>query len=309
MSQAGYDSGAEKQDTSPSLDAVAASDGTFRMVAIDQRESLRTLLVSAGHASDDTALTAFKVAVTRALSSSASGLLIDPAYGLDAVVGGRAVAPQCGLVVAVDRLVQARGGALTDSRLDRSAMTAAARSGGVEALKFLVIWRPGDPVGPRLAMAREFVERCRELRLVSVLEGLVQVSGDAAPDTMDEAVLAAATEFAPLRPDLYKTHLPTLGTGSDTDIRRKSEVLSAAIGRPWVVLSAGVDPNRFPSALAAACMGGASGFLAGRGVWGPALDTSDPVTALASDARDRLAALVTVAETYGRPWREVVAGP
>jgi len=284
---------------------LAAKDGTFRMLAIDQRESLRTLLEHAGHPAGDADLSAFKVAAAGTLSGAASGLLIDPLYGLDAVLAADAVAPGCGLIVAVDRLVQRPGGPLEGSELDLDAMAVAGRERRVRALKFLVLYRPDDPAGPRDAMVEAFVDGCRRLGVVSLLEGLIQVPGSTDPDVFDAAVLAAASAFAPVRPDVYKTHVPTLGTGSLTEIRERSEAVSAAIGRPWVVLSAGVDADRFPAAVAAAGAGGASGFLAGRGVWGPAIAAADPAAALATDGRRRLEELSSIAATFARPWWEV----
>ncbi|HZG34256.1 MAG TPA: hypothetical protein VEY87_00265, partial [Gaiellaceae bacterium] len=63
------------------LDALARPSGTFLMVAIDQRESLRTMLREHGHDAADERLVAFKLAVARELGPYASGLLIDDAYG------------------------------------------------------------------------------------------------------------------------------------------------------------------------------------------------------------------------------------
>jgi sulfofructosephosphate aldolase len=271
------------------------------MLAIDQRESLRTLLRAAGHPSDDGDLSAFKVAVARHLSPVASGMLVDRDYGLVPIVTAGAAAPGCGLIVAVDRFTQAPGGPLEWSELDRLALTEALIEQGATALKLLVVWRPNDPVDPRLVLARDFVDACRRLGLVSVLEGLVQVPGGA-DGAMDDAILAAAREFGAVEPDLYKTHVPTHGTGTADEITERSVAISAAIGRPWVVLSAGVAPDRFPAAVEAAGRGGASGFLAGRGVWAPAIGTPDPVAALISDARSRLDALVAIADAAARPW-------
>ena len=94
------------------LAGLARANGTFAMLAIDQRESLRTLLVAAGHGAADADLSAFKVAVARYLSPAASGMLVDRDYGLGAIVAADAVAPTCGLIVAVDRFTQAPGGPL-----------------------------------------------------------------------------------------------------------------------------------------------------------------------------------------------------
>lgn len=284
--------------------AIAGPDGRFRMLAIDQRESLRTLLAAASLPSADSDLTAFKVAVARALSPAATGMLIDRDYGLDAVVAADAAGEGCGLIVAVDRLIQEPGAALTWSELDHAAMSPALRAAGAVALKFLVVWRPDDPVGPRQAMVRAFIDGCRALGLVSVLEGLIQVPGVADGAAVDAAILAAAVEFGPFEPDVYKTHVPTHGLGSAAEIEARSADVSAAIGRPWVVLSAGVPVDRFPDAVAAAGAGGASGFLAGRGVWGPSIGAAEPVADLATTARGRLERLGEIATASARPWWE-----
>jgi len=289
------------------LAALARPTGTFAMLAIDQRESLRTLLAAAGHPSTDGDLVAFKVDVARILSPIASAMLVDRDYGLNAVRDAGVLAPSCGLIVAVDRLIQQPDGPLEWSELDRSALTDASAAAGAVALKFLVVWRPDDAVEPRAALVRDFLDGCRRLGLVSVLEGLVQVPGAAHGPAFDAAILAAAREFAPFAPDLYKTHVPTAGRGEPDEIAERSAALSEAIGRPWVVLSAGVPIDRFPAAIEAAGRGGASGFLAGRGVWAPAIRTADPAAALVSDGRARLEALVAIADRTAVPWTDAVA--
>lgn len=294
--------GTDQRPSTAGLAGLARATGTFAMLAIDQRESLRTLLVAAGHGAADADLSAFKVAVARHLSPAASGMLVDRDYGLGAIVAADAVAPSCGLIVAVDRFTQAPGGPLEWSELDRPALTEALTEAGATALKFLVVWRPDDPVEPRLVLARDFVAASRRLGLVSVLEGLVQVPGVTHGPAIDDAILAAAHEFAPVQPDLYKTHVPTHGAGSPGEITERSAAITAAIGQPWVVLSAGVPPDRFPAAVEAAGRGGASGFLAGRGVWAPAIAPVDPAAALVEDAPPRLDALVAIADASARPW-------
>lgn len=289
----------------PDLAALARPDGRFAMLAIDQRESLRTLLVAAGGAGTDQDLCDFKVAVTRALSPVASGMLIDRAYGLGAVAEAGAAAPGCGLIVAVDRFTQPAGGALEWSELDRDAMTGQLVEQGAAALKFLVVWRPDQPAARREDMAAEFVERSRGLGLLSVLEGLVQVPGGGVGPEMDEAIQAAAEELGPFRPDLYKTHVPTHGHGTADEITQASARVTRALPCPWVVLSAGVPVDRLPDAVRAACDGGASGFLAGRGVWAPSIAAPDPLADLAGPAVERFERLVAVVEAHARPYTAV----
>ncbi len=287
------------------LSAIAGRSGTFGMLAIDQRESLRTLLAAAGRPAADADLTAFKVAVARALSPVASGILVDREYGLDAISEAHAVAEGCGLIVAVDHLIQPPGGPLEGSELDRSALHEGVLPQAAKALKFLVVWRPDQPAHLRRSMVSDFISACRSLGRLSVLEGLVQVPGSTDPDVFDAAVLDAATEFASFEPDLYKTHLPTSGAGESGEIERRSREITKAIAGPWVVLSAGVPVERFAAGVEAACRGGASGFLAGRGVWGPSIRTADPEADLATAAHARLVELVAIAESFARPWWDV----
>jgi sulfofructosephosphate aldolase len=289
------------------LGALARADGTFAMLAIDQRESLRTMLVAAGLGGSDADLTRFKVSVARSLSAVASGILVDRDYGLEALSATDAVAPGCGLIVAVDRLIQQPGGALEASELDRAAMTEDLLRHGTRALKLLVVWRPDQPAEPRRTMVADFIDGCRRLGLVSVLEGLVQVPGVTSGAAFDDAILDAAREFAEFEPDLYKTHVPTHGAGSPDEITRRSAEVSDAIRRPWVVLSAGVPVDLFPAAVAAAGDGGASGFLAGRGVWGPSIRASNPDDDLATAARRRLSELASIAAAHSRPWTAVAS--
>ncbi len=302
----GLDSGA-RTAASPSLSVLARPSGSFAMLAIDQRETLRTLLVAAGSPGTDQDLRDFKVAVARALSPAASAMLVDRDYGLAAISQTGALSPSCGLIVAVDRFTQPPGGVLEWSELDRDAMTDALAERGARALKFLVIWRPDQPASRRADMVGEFVEGCRRLGLLSVLEGLVQVPSGGLGADMDAAIQAAAEELGPYRPDLYKTHVPTHGHGTADEIAAASQQITEVLSCPWVVLSAGVPVDLFPHAVEAACQGGASGFLAGRGVWGPSIKAPAPQLDLATEARSRFERLVAVVDEHARPWPDVVA--
>ena len=93
------------------LAGLARPSGTFAMVALDQRETLRTLLADLqdGPVGDDE-MVRFKLEATRSLSPLASAVLIDTVYGLDQVLRDAALAAGCGLIVAADRFVQDPGG-------------------------------------------------------------------------------------------------------------------------------------------------------------------------------------------------------
>jgi sulfofructosephosphate aldolase len=277
-----------------SLDALAYPDGTFAMVAMDQRESLRTMLADHGRPDDARAIRSFKAAVAEHLAPLASGFLIDKGY--DAPSGP-------GWILAVDALTQERGGPVTDTHLDGTVDPDAAREAGAVALKLLVIWKRDDQQTRRREMAEEFVRRCAESNLLSVLEPVAQPADGEHDFDLDTAILEAAEALAPARPDLYKAQVPSRGVGDASSIVATCRRLSETVHGPWVVLSNGVARDDFPRAVELACRGGASGTLAGRALWTPALENPE---VLATTCRDRLALIADIVHQHARPWQKAV---
>lgn len=285
-------------------DALARPSGGFSMVAVDARESMRAIFRDAGGPDSDADVARFKELVARELGSLASAVLCDPLYGAGAIDAVRTEHPHTGLIVAVDHFDEPRYGPLTESSLDDDAMDSVVRNGGVTALKLYLYWRPDGTPHFREDDARRFVERCRELGVLSLLEGVVKAPGS--DPGFGDALVRAADAMGRLGPDLYKTQLPTLGRSDDETVERESRRISDVVGVPWVVLSNGVPPERFLAATGAACRGGASGALVGRAVWREALSSPDPAAELATDGRARLSALNDIVDRHARPWRDAV---
>ncbi len=131
------------------FDALARPSGTFLMVAMDQQESLRTMLAQ-HHPEpiDDARMVRFKLAVARELAPYASGFLIDRHYGFEDVVAQGLVPPSCGLLLAADALEQPPGGIVEDTDLDEGVNAAAP---GIVALKLRssrrrASFRPSVPI-------------------------------------------------------------------------------------------------------------------------------------------------------------------
>jgi sulfofructosephosphate aldolase len=284
------------------LDALARESGTFLMVAMDQRESLRTMLAPHHSDADDARMIRFKLAVARELGPYASGLLIDRHYAYDEIVAERILPPSCGLILAVDALEQPPGGIVEDTELDEKAGNAIREP--VVALKLLVIWRDDARRARRVEMSRRFVELARSYGLLSVLEPVVR-----GPEGFDResSIVEAAVELSTVGCDLYKCEVPTHGAGEPAEITEWSRRIDAAVPCPWVVLSQGVAPERYPAAVEAACKGGASGMLAGRAVWTATLAADDPTELLREHSVPRLQQLGAIVDEHGRPWREKVA--
>jgi sulfofructosephosphate aldolase len=283
------------------LDALARDTGTFLMVAMDQRDSLRTMLAQHHADVDDARMVRFKLAVARELGPYASGFLIDRHYAYAEIVRDRLLPPTCGLILAADALDQPPGGIVEDTDLDQG--VEAVLDPAVVALKLLVIWRDDAERARRVDTARRFVELARSHGLLSVLEPVVR-----GPEGFDResAIVEAASELGQVGCDLYKCEVPTHGAGEPEEITDWSRRIDAAVPCPWVVLSQGVPPERYPAAVEAACKGGASGMLAGRAVWTATLAADDPTGLLREHSVPRLQQLGAIVDAHGRPWREKV---
>ena len=273
------------------LDALARPSGTFAMVAMDQRESLRTMFRERGLDDGDERYARFKQTVARELAPLASGFLIEP----DQLATVARFVPH-GLILAVDGLVQDVGGPVEDTRLDEPA----GLDPQVVALKLLVIWRDVERRAQRVELARSFVELAARHELLSVLEPVVRVPEQARED----AIVEAARELGALRPSLYKCQVPLAGRGDPAEITRHARRIDAALPVPWVVLSQGVEPEAFPRAVEAACRGGASGCLAGRALWTAAVADDDPTASIRTVSVPRLRELGRIVDEHGRPWHE-----
>jgi sulfofructosephosphate aldolase len=281
------------------------------MVAIDQRESMRTIYAEqTGTLVEDDTLRDFKVAAARALSPHASAILVDTIFGLRPVLTAGALHADCGLIVAADALVQQPGGPVTDTDLDAEVEPAAARATGAAALKLLIVWRDDHERERRRRTAGSFIRICRAAGLLSVVEVVVRApAGATAVWDRESAAVEAAREMSTLRPDLYKAEVPFLGQGDPSAIERGSRALSDAVGGPWVVLSAGVPLERFEDAVAAACRGGASGFLAGRAIWSDAVTLDGLPQRLTAVSVPRLQRLSAMVDRLARPWWEATGDP
>jgi sulfofructosephosphate aldolase len=289
----------------PGLARIARPSGTFAMVAMDQRESLRAMFAAtlAGTAEVERRV-AFKVAVAEILSPYASGLLVDRLEGLDPILDADALAPSCGLIVAADRLSQSPGEPVDDTALDRELDLDEVARRGAAAAKLLVIWRPDRSAADRTAMVTEFLERARAAGLAGIVEGVVRPPpGVVESDWTDreEALLEATRELGRHRPDLYKAQVPFNGVASRDEVVERCIQMTEALPCPWVVLSSGVSIEDFPSAVDAACRGGASGFLAGRAIWRDAIG-ADPEPMLREQSVPRLRQLAAMVDEHARPY-------
>jgi sulfofructosephosphate aldolase len=294
-----------------SLDDIAAAGGTFAIIAMDQRNTLRRMFTAVGREGTDQELRDAKADVARALTPLASGLLSDPTYGVPAITEAGALAAECGLLVAAEPAQRQTYNGEPRTHRDPALDAQWVLDQGGDALKFFVQLRadrpapgPGEPdlVTETLDVCQEVIDDCRATGVPVVIENLVySLPGqELTGREREDAIIEAARALNHLDIDLLKLEYP----GSASGCRRLASVLD----RPWAVLSAGVPFAEFSQVIRTAFDdGGASGFIAGRSVWreAVALDGDERADFLSDVARPRLEELTAVAAAYARPWTSV----
>lgn len=291
---------------------IAAPDGTFAVLAMDQRNTLERMYAAVGVDEPPyEELVGIKADVVSALGSAASAFLLDPTYGIPALAlvderSGR----DFGVLVAAEPEV--RQSYNSEPRASRNPQQSAqwVLDQGGSAVKYLIQVRadrpatPGEPdlTGEALDVIRAVVDDCRSTGVPSVIENLIYPfpGEELTPARRADAIIEAAVALDDLGPDLLKLEYP----GSPEACRR----LADAIRSPWAVLSAGVDFEAFTDVLRVSCdEGGASGFIAGRAVWKDAvgMGRDERRAHLASEGLRRLEGCVEAIAGRARPWTEV----
>ena len=292
------------------LASIANSEGIFSIVAMDQRNTLKRMFAAVGVANPtDDDMYGAKIAVASALSKSASGILLDPTWGVPAVNENDVLPSTCGLLVAAEN--PNRGDFNGEPR--PSAMpgqdAAWVKSLGGQAVKVLVSMHPGRPIkagepditSETVELVRSIVADCKAQGIPSVIENLIYpLPGQELTDQQKEdLIVESAILLNDVKPDLLKLEFPITERGA----KRIAEGITV----PWAVLSAGVAFDQFKKAIIISCdAGGASGFIAGRSIWKEAIGMSkeEQHTFLTTTAIARLDELNATVEGRATPWQK-----
>jgi tagatose 1,6-diphosphate aldolase len=295
--------------TQRGLAQCAMPTGQFAVLALDHRQNLRReLRPEAPETVTFEQMVEFKLAVVRALATSASGILLDPEVGGAQAIATGALPGSTGLIVAVEATGYEGAAVARRSRVLPGWSVGAVRRLGASAAKLLLYYHPDSPTAAaQEELLRSVAEACRNEDLALFVEPLSYgLDGQAlAGEARRAVVVETARRLTAIGGDVLKAEFPY--DASVVEEARWDEAcaeLDAASARPWVLLSGGVDDATFEAQVRVACTRGASGALAGRSIWADAARLSEPARSerLRSFGGERLRRLAEIVREHGRPW-------
>ncbi len=281
---------------------LADEEGKFRMMAIDQRGSLRRIL---GKVMDKDPkevnpndLSTFKKYIIKVLSPYSSATLTDPAYGYPHAA--EYLPRNVGLLLATEQTgaeFAGKSGKERKSHLQPGWDISKTKRAGANAVKLLIYYR-GDASPDVVQHQKDIIlkvgEECEKYDLPYVLEIVsYPFKEDEDKDNVifakrkPEIVMDYTGEFSKpeYKVNILKIEFPTnlkyckeFSKGEFDGKKREpaynlSQVkdyckeLTSITSIPWVILSAGVDIKEFLVNVKLATESGASGFLGGRAIW------------------------------------------
>ena len=245
------------------LARLTGPDGVIAVLAADHRDSLRVVLEPDRPESvSDDELRAIKIDLAGACDDSVTGIMLDPAVGMDPEVVA-AVPPAIGIIAALEAQGYLADESVTHTTLLDGWSSTAASSCGADVAKLLALWTGAESADQR-EVVDAAVDDAHAAGMPLVLEPLPR-----GPAATGRWVLDWADAHRDTGADLFKLPYP----GSAEACRTLTEALPA----PWVLLSAGAGFDEFADQLAIAVDSGAAGYIVGRAVWREAA-VRDPAT-------------------------------
>lgn len=293
------------------LDRCATRDGFLTVAAVDHPASF--FPGQDGHERADTAVVEDKLDIITGLAGHASALLLDPVLSLGQVIATGLLPGDVGLISNIELLHETPDGLDRTTALRPEWTTDRIARIGADAVKFVFFHREeaAQEAAEQRAIVGDLARRCRALDLPLIVEPLwypTEADATAAASARTDAILRSAVTFAELGADVLKLQFPgsVASAAERADASAAAAALDEAIAVPWVLLSEGVGFDDFTTQVQLAARAGASGFMAGRAVWGDvarARGADDRRAAIAQASR-RLDVLAAIVRADGRPWRE-----
>lgn len=298
------------------LEQISTGDDLFTILALDQRGSLaRALGVEMGAPGTYELMRDFKLAVLDALGEHVSATLIDPEYVAAEAIASGTLPGSTGLIVSLEKSGYLGEPTAREQTVIQDWSVRKIKLMGASAAKLFFNYHPqGETAAAQEELVRGLVADGREYDLPMLIEPVCY--------SVEPGISKKSAEFAAVRPgvviemverigalggDVLKVEFPYDANFNDNEAEwlDACQRMTEAAPVPWALLSAGVDYNVFKRQVAAACKGGASGFVAGRAIWkeAAALEGAERSAWLGSTAVERVKELVEIVHEHGRPWR------
>ncbi len=255
------------------LAGIRDSHGTYTVLACDHRDSLRQYLAPDAPDSLSAAdLAQIKIDLARAITPLASGMLLDPEYGIEPVLDAGALAPGTGVVAALEAQGYLADPTTTITTVMEGWSAAQAAEAGASCAKVLLPYHPRQATASaQEAVLSEIMTSCRAVGLPLVVEPVAFVLEEG--DDHTDVIIDTIGRLDPLmgEPDEAIFKMPFPGVGADhAGWGDACARVDAAASREWVTLSGGGDFDRFAAQVEVAMANGCSGFMVGRALWGEA---------------------------------------
>jgi tagatose-1,6-bisphosphate aldolase len=240
--------------------------GRMLVVAMDQRNSMLSLIQVPGEATADDLVNA-KLDLVAHLGNEAPALLLDPTTVVPQVITEGVLSPDCALMVGMDATGYEPGAdGLRKSRVVEGVDARRVRAVGGSVAKLNVYMRP-DREGPDshpARLIRSVVEDCAREDVLLVVEILTYALADESAEEYGAIAPGLIAQAAAMARGLGARVMKLQYPGS----REACAAVTKALGDvPWAVLSGGVDHATFLANLRSALEGGASGAICGRSLW------------------------------------------
>ena len=239
--------------------------GRFTVLAIDHGEVLRRHFDDVGIDSTDSNIERSKLAVVGRLSPGCSAVLVDLGLAQHPEFLRAKVESDIGLVISVDESNYDTLRHPPPSNPDYG-LFEGAKQVGADALKVVVYYdRASRDTDVRLQRVASYVEMSKKVGLPLLVEPL-PIRPE---DEVEWPVALIARDMADAGAAVIKVPLPGQSEQANQALAERITELIHPV--PWIVLSSGVAFPEFLVRLRGAMAGGASGFAAGRSIWGDSI--------------------------------------
>jgi tagatose 1,6-diphosphate aldolase len=305
------------------LQTASSAGGTFHILAIDHRDSVRVLINPSDPDGVPAAkITDLKLAIVRHVAPAATAVMLDPVYSAAQAIVASALPGNVGFLAALEEQGYLGGESARNTTLLEGWSTAKAKRLGASGIKLLIFYNPhaGRATQQQDELVRKVADECNRVEIPLFLEPMfyapdptVSVDSRAFAAERPMIVIESVRRLSGLGAHVMKVPFPIDARyeTSDRAWRQACQQLNDACHVPWALLSGGDPFDSFKAQLRVACECGCSGFMAGRALWREVVSvtTSERPDILRGVVLPRFHELSEIAQRFGHNWLERHALP